>query len=1467
MKTTRSRLPLLRNKALHLVFLLLLVMGSVYAIDTTPSPVNASVQQTPTGRSGLAQQRTTSGRVIPTTSNPTGNGITASRTYANTSFESNDSGCTMSTYQYARESDMRGWLTSAPSGNASCNGAVYSPGRTGRIIELQVQATAGYTVQQGTAYAELNADFASMMYQPICFNNSDEISYSFAHRPMGNRTDVTEFRIGIPSGLPAGSRAADSYSRQIAQASSTQGGGIVTSTSQTAYTGTTSTTNTISAAKWGIYTGVHTLPSTGWAGIFNVGFVAISGASPQAGNLLDAITMGLSPLVDLGSSRDTTAGEQSTPTALRIRINGRIASGAKIALTTIAGDAVPDTDYSIGSVTAGAFGSVTTTHTAGTNVWVFDIPPGDYDGGVTPANNTGGLTIPIAYSYDQVSEGTEYVQFEISDPGVDGGTTDWAKGDPTCDTSEKNDGVVYTITNVDPTATPTNTPTSTFTPSLTSTPTMTYTPSKTPSPTLELRAPGEVPTTSNPTINTSIAGVRTMANTSFEVTDTTCSLAVDTWSYIRQEYMSGWFTAHPAEQESCNNIRSGPSSYRVIELNPRADAPDGNNIASLNAEVASFLYQKLCVKSGETFDFEFYHNVGGGNRTDIAAFRLGIPSGLPAGSVAADTYDREVLRAATTVGSTVNIVTGVSKTDGSGTTASAASIDTGWGKYSGTHTLPASGYDGVRNIGFFGIQSAGPAGGNLLDKISLGLTPFMDMGASRDATIVEGASGSVKIRINGRVGAGTTVVLRKREGTATSDSDFTIGTVSAGVYGNATVTHTSGSNSWTISVPAGDYDGGIFPSNNTGGLTIPVSYLYDVTNDTGEYVMFQLGAPGDDGASSNWDLSDPTCDGSFKDDGVVHTITNLAPTATNTATPTHTFTPTNTPTPTFTPTATPTPAGQFITFATPADKTDGDASFTLAATSSAGLAITYTSSTPSVCTVSGATVTIVAPGSCTVAASAAAGTSGGISYNAAPDVTRSFTVKTRQTITFPNIPAKSYLDADFTLAATASSGLSVSYSSTTPSICSVSGGTVHVIAIGTCALTAHQTGGTNAGVVYAAAPSIRKSFSVTGVPQVITAAPIPQKYFYNSEFSIGASVVSTLPVTYLSATPTVCAVVAGKVRIISAGTCRITARQAGGTSDGTIYDAAPDVTYTFTISSATATFTPTATRTATPTPIPLLIKKAAVGSSFVLGLLQNGTLVTWGMNKEFQTNIAPCCGSGVTDIAVGTNFALALKGGRVFGWGANTRGQVTMPTGATKDVSAIAAGYAHGLALKSNGTVVCWGNNLSGQCNIPKKLAGIKAVAGGTDHSLIIQKNDTVKGYGKNNAGQITIPASLGKVTAISAGCDHSLAIKSTGTAMGWGGNRFSQAKVPTNLVDVKSISAGCNYSMAMMNDGTVFGWGRNENNQVTIPKGITNAFSIGAGYVNSVISLRDGRVIVIGAPENDALITRTPTKTATPTP
>jgi hypothetical protein len=466
------------------------------------------------------------------------------------------------------------------------------------------------------------------------------------------------------------------------------------------------------------------------------------------------------------------------------------------------------------------------------------------------------------------------------------------------------------------------------------------------------------------------------------------------------------------------------------------------------------------------------------------------------------------------------------------------------------------------------------------------------------------------------------------------------------------------------------------------------------------------------------------------------------------------------------------------------------------------------------------------------------------------------------------ISKKTYQAPDFDPNATASSTLPVSYASTTPSVCTISAGKIRVLAVGSCTVTASQVGGTSGGVAYAAATPVSRTFDVTGMPQTISAALVPQKFSYDPDFDLAASATSGMAVEYESTNPGICTVTGKKVTIVSTGTCRVKVKQKGGTAtDGTIYDPAPDATIVINISNATATSTPTATKTATPTPNPFALKKAAVGASFVLGLLYNNTLVTWGMNKEFQTNIAPCCGSGITDVSVGTNFAVALKGGRVYGWGSNTRGQLNIPMQAQKDVMAISSGYAHTLALKTNGTVVCWGNNIEKQCNLPKGLRDVTQVAGGKDFSLALRKNGTVIGWGGNGSGQIRIPTGLKNVKAITAGCTHALALKNDGMVVGWGSNRWQEAKVPLNLKDVKEIGAGCNYSMALMNDGTLFGWGRNEFNQITIPEGITNAEHIGVGYVNSIITLRNSVVIAIGAPQENALVSRTPTMTATPTP
>ncbi len=79
---------------------------------------------------------------------------------------------------------------------------------------------------------------------------------------------------------------------------------------------------------------------------------------------------------------------------------------------------------------------------------------------------------------------------------------------------------------------------------------------------------------------------------------------------------------------------------------------------------------------------------------------------------------------------------------------------------------------------------------------------------------------------------------------------------------------------------------------------------------------------------------------------------------------------------------------QTITFAPLANKTLGDAPFTIRATTSVGLTITFASTTSTICTLTGATVALVATGDCTIMASQA----GDATYEPATAVTQSFQV-------------------------------------------------------------------------------------------------------------------------------------------------------------------------------------------------------------------------------------------------------------------------------------------------------------------------------------------------------------------------------------------------------------------------------------------------------------------------------------------
>jgi hypothetical protein len=175
---------------------------------------------------------------------------------------------------------------------------------------------------------------------------------------------------------------------------------------------------------------------------------------------------------------------------------------------------------------------------------------------------------------------------------------------------------------------------------------------------------------------------------------------------------------------------------------------------------------------------------------------------------------------------------------------------------------------------------------------------------------------------------------------------------------------------------------------------------------------------------------------------------------------------------------------QTITFDLGADqnKTFGDTPFTVSATSSSGLPVTFAVDDESIATVEGSEITIVGAGTTSITASQ----SGDDDYNPATSVSQTLTVnKAEQTISFSEIESKTFGDADFELEVTASSGLPISYSIENTFIAEIDENTVTIKSAGTTNIIASQAGDDN----YNAALDVTQAIQVDKAAQVITFDP------------------------------------------------------------------------------------------------------------------------------------------------------------------------------------------------------------------------------------------------------------------------------------------------------------------------------------------------------------------------------------------
>ena len=243
-------------------------------------------------------------------------------------------------------------------------------------------------------------------------------------------------------------------------------------------------------------------------------------------------------------------------------------------------------------------------------------------------------------------------------------------------------------------------------------------------------------------------------------------------------------------------------------------------------------------------------------------------------------------------------------------------------------------------------------------------------------------------------------------------------------------------------------------------------------------------------------------------------------------------------------------ANPTINIIDPSAKVGGAA--TVSANGGSGV-FTFSTASTTACLISGATVTGLAAGNCSIKADQVESAN----YNAGTQTQSFAIVKGDQIITFGPAPAV-IVAGSGTVSASTTSGLVVTYASTTPATCTLGGvnnATVTGVKAGACTINAAQPGNGNFNAATAPAP---QTFTITMANQIITFGAAPIIGVGSTGIVSATGGASGNPVIFSSSSlATICTVTGNTVTGVGAGTCSITANQAGADN---YYNAALPIT-------------------------------------------------------------------------------------------------------------------------------------------------------------------------------------------------------------------------------------------------------------------------------------------------------------------
>ena len=289
---------------------------------------------------------------------------------------------------------------------------------------------------------------------------------------------------------------------------------------------------------------------------------------------------------------------------------------------------------------------------------------------------------------------------------------------------------------------------------------------------------------------------RSMTNTGFEANDPGGPGAA-TFQIFNNGAVPGWDSTSGFIEEWDTNFQGVPAFEGVV-------------FAELNANAPGALFQNICVMNGEVLRWRFAHRArSGGLATQTVRFEIADNAGT-------------VLQSLQT---------------------SATASTTSWTVRSNTAGVTYTGASGIQRVQF--ITPDAGSFGNFLDDITVGFNPYVELSPAATNAREGNISPTLpSLRVTGSFTSSVNVTINITGGTATLGTDYTT---------------PSGTNTFTVTIPAGNYQSAAIP--------LGVVITQDNIVDAGETIQFAIGAN-----PSSYSITSTTTCGGTPNATSVHTI-------------------------------------------------------------------------------------------------------------------------------------------------------------------------------------------------------------------------------------------------------------------------------------------------------------------------------------------------------------------------------------------------------------------------------------------------------------------------------------------------------------------------------------------------------------------------------------------------------------------